>query len=293
MHRPLLILALLACVATLPAHAANIVIPPGDDLLQTLPGSSLSLTGTWEIPPDFFGPGSDPFSGIVQIIGGPQKADSLCGSSDSGGSDTVIRRIDPINLADPPAQITIDIEIVAMELVSAAPITVTFGGNRSSRPGMVAAAQQWDIRIEPIPIPAPDPNPNRFPLLLDRDAPFGGFFDFQPEESMVVHVKFDRVGPPMETKTFTPPPDPYGGQGRWGIPAEIPPAPPSGSAQTTPLDCPSCKTDQFYLGYDGVTIQSFTLSSPHLTMIVQIPCTPQVVPIESTTWGRIKAQYRE
>jgi len=87
------------------------------------------------IPADFFGPGSDPFTGTVCLEGVP-----LGGSF--GAADTLIQRsADPFERCAVPgaAQQTVDIEIVQLSLVGVAPITVTFNGGQNP--------EQWTVAV--------------------------------------------------------------------------------------------------------------------------------------------------
>ena len=77
------------------------------------------------LPPDFFGPGSDPFEGTVHLRSGSLPF-----------PDTVIRRDTQIPPAGPG---TIPIEIVALNLVSVQPIIVTYPD---------ASPQQWDVHLD-------------------------------------------------------------------------------------------------------------------------------------------------
>ncbi|MBK8913180.1 MAG: hypothetical protein IPM64_01030 [Phycisphaerales bacterium] len=88
------------------------------------------------LPPNFFGPGSDPFIGTIFSTGQPLDPGGL------GATDTIVRRpFDPLQPFDPPgAAGTVPIEIVALQLVSIQPITVTHNGGMTS--------SQWDVRID-------------------------------------------------------------------------------------------------------------------------------------------------
>ncbi len=87
------------------------------------------------IPADFFGPGSDPFVGLVPFEGNPLDPGI------TGDASVEIRRLgDPVLPADPPGAMgTIPIEIVALELRSIEPITVTFNGGQNP--------ELWDLDI--------------------------------------------------------------------------------------------------------------------------------------------------
>ena len=103
--------------------------------------------------PDFFGPGSLPFEGTVYLSGVP---------SGPGGADTIIER-GPVNGGIE----TVPIELVAMELRSAAPIEVSFG----------TASSFFDVFVHLDPTPASSGQ-----MQLQQTSPSGGlimdsFFD--------------------------------------------------------------------------------------------------------------------
>ena len=87
------------------------------------------------IPADFFGPGSDPFVGLVPFEGNPLDPGI------TGNASVQMRRSgDPVLPADPPGAVgMIPIELISLELRSIAPITVTFNGGQNP--------EQWDIDI--------------------------------------------------------------------------------------------------------------------------------------------------
>jgi|GEM_PF-1382999 len=94
----------------------------GDDL-YTSPCGTMGFGDNGDYPPipaDFFGPGSDPFDGIIALEGGPS------GGSQSPDTDVLVRRMTEVAPAPPPSTSTVDIEIVALSLKSTAPITVTW-----------------------------------------------------------------------------------------------------------------------------------------------------------------------
>ncbi|QOJ15868.1 MAG: hypothetical protein HRU75_15000 [Planctomycetia bacterium] len=100
------------------------------------------------LPPNFFGPGSDPFIGIVLTEGVPLDPGGL------GSTDTIVRRpFDPVVPPDPiGAAGSVPIEIVALHLQSTQPVTVThFGGSFSS---------QWDVEIRLSVVPQAIGNAN-------------------------------------------------------------------------------------------------------------------------------------
>lgn len=87
-----------------------------------------------QIPADFFEPGSDPFTGTVQLRGEPLSDPA---PFDLAPTDTVIERIAP-PLPPGPFGDTVPIEIVALNLVSVEPITVTVRG---------CCPDLWNVRV--------------------------------------------------------------------------------------------------------------------------------------------------
>ncbi len=121
-----------AATAQLPDPLETWITPPGTGTFVQFGGPSVP-----PIPADFFGPGSDPFQGQVDFIGVEIDPPNL------GSTSTLIQRsADPFLPADLPAgpPVTIDIEIVALSLRSASPITVTFNGGQNPEP--------WDLEVE-------------------------------------------------------------------------------------------------------------------------------------------------
>lgn len=97
------------------------------------------------IPAGFFDPGSDPFTGTICFSGAPigtVTPTGFPGPIDFGSADTIVRRDDdpfPPEALPSPAQSTVAIRIERLNLVSTAPITVTYGGG---------SPEQWDVRVE-------------------------------------------------------------------------------------------------------------------------------------------------
>jgi hypothetical protein len=146
------------------------------------------------IPADFFGPGSDPFIDNVVLRGEPLTTtppDVL------GPTDTIIKRSRAANLPQCPSQDhNIDIEIVALSLVSVQPVTVTYNGGQNP--------EAWDVKVC---------------LSESREQPVGGMnFDRVCEEGgtffayvpVVPRIIFTRVSDAMEV---------YVDYGDWGLPA--------------------------------------------------------------------------
>jgi len=127
--------AALICAATIAQNSfAQTVVSQGEDYWRTIsiPGAETNYSfSDVPLPADFFGPGSDPFTGTVQLEGLPLPG--------LGQYDTIVRRnadTAPLNITDSD---TVPIEIVALSLQSIDPITVTFNG------GMNPA--EYDVRV--------------------------------------------------------------------------------------------------------------------------------------------------
>ena len=267
-------------LSALPAATATIVIPEGVDLF-VVESATANFAGPYAIPADFFGPGSDPFTGVVAMQGVPADPDPNC-QAPPDPAEVIIKRNAPINLPDPPASQSIPIEIVQLKLVSVTPITVTFNGGMDP--------ELWKIEIVPIPIPpVPPPVPPIREIIIVRDKDKGGDFTTTYEYDLILRItrEIAPFDPPIE---HTPPPDQFGGQGPWGIPA-LPEMPPNVTA-TGQLSCPACKTDNFYMGYDGTGPVPFALTGQFLTVNLMLACSGPV-PVEAKTWGAIKDMYKE
>lgn len=102
--------------------------PPG--------GSTFSNFNVSPLPSGFFGPGSDPFTGIVPLVGSPLATNP---PGIISPTNTIVRRTASATLNGAGASQTIPIEIVALSLVSVNPITVTYNGGQNP--------ELWDVRV--------------------------------------------------------------------------------------------------------------------------------------------------
>jgi hypothetical protein len=101
---------------------------------------NFGVVGSPAIPADFFGPGSEPFTGEVCFSGTPS------GHPSFPDADTIIRRIGPFeDFCDIDAAPTFDIEIVALSLVSVDPISVVVDGT----------PEDWDVAVGLSSVAAP------------------------------------------------------------------------------------------------------------------------------------------
>jgi len=108
----------------------------GTNLFTTVDGSWYDWQGLGGIPADFFGPGSDPFTGSVALVGQPFDETGPLSTT-----DTIIQRHEEAVLPDcvsaPVDEIAI--EIVALSLRSIDPVTVTYNGGQNP--------EQWDLHV--------------------------------------------------------------------------------------------------------------------------------------------------
>ncbi|MBI1826868.1 MAG: hypothetical protein HY287_15340 [Planctomycetes bacterium] len=107
--------------------------PPGLDYFQTVPCNGQQSISTefvsTPIPAGFFGPGSLPFNGGILLVGSP---------IGPGDTDTIIRRNGSLSFGSVPSTDSVPIEIVALSLQSAAPITVSYNNGNPNEAWNVA-----------------------------------------------------------------------------------------------------------------------------------------------------------
>ena len=178
--------------------SAQCTIAPGSDLFDTpappggVPGPTYDDLSNDPIPDGFFGPGSDPFDGIIYLEGNPFPVPGPYGWE---SADTIVERLTPATLSDPyTSQDTVDTQMIALDLVSTAPITVTFDG------GLDWA--QYDVRVC---LSSTTPQPQGTMTIYHR-CPQGGFFDsYTP---VIPRLTFTKVAgdPGVSTATLDPAP---------------------------------------------------------------------------------------
>lgn len=116
--------AMVSCLPT-------ICITSGTDCWVTPCGPTTYGFGQTPLPPDFFGPGSDPFTGQV-MLGGPGQGPL--------GTDTSVRRLDDLCFQEPlPATDRVPIELLQLNLVSCQPITVTYNSGQNP--------EAWNVSV--------------------------------------------------------------------------------------------------------------------------------------------------
>ena len=117
-----------------PTTPPPVVLNPGTDAFTTPPGgTSEEDFGCLPIPAGFFDPGSEPFDGVVVYRGEP-----IGPAGPLFPADTLVQRLQPGTLSGPGATTQVPVEIVALSLVSAAPITVTYTGG---------GFDQWNVSV--------------------------------------------------------------------------------------------------------------------------------------------------
>ena len=118
------------------------------------------------IDPNFFGPGSQSFDGVIELIGDPIKPAS-------GTTDTIVRRPDRAEFpgtGSPETAPTIPTEVVRLNLKSVAPISVGYPDPNGADPSFYPG-QKWDVRVVLSDYP-------KLPGTIDitKDDPNGGTF---------------------------------------------------------------------------------------------------------------------
>ncbi len=136
-------------------------IPAGIDLWTSFPGglTALDLTTT-PIPADFFDPGSDPFTGALELRGEP--LDTLP-SGALGLADTVVERLDDVFLPGSPSDDTTAIRIAGLRLVGTTPAIIGYAGG---------ATEEWDVEIVLSDIAQPHGT-----MTIYRDCFSGGTYE--------------------------------------------------------------------------------------------------------------------
>lgn len=156
---------------------ANLLHPPVEaDALQTPEtGTSIDFASA-PIPADFFGPGSDPFDGIISFSGDPIDPETL-----GNTSVRVLRVTDPFEPSDPPSPYPtqVDIELVALSLQSVNPITVNVG----------TSPTHWDVHLD---LGGTQPTGE---MLVTKTHANGGVFDMSlPVQPVYTFTNVDNPG---------------------------------------------------------------------------------------------------
>ena len=175
------------------ALAQNVLA--GVDLWETRPGDATFVFGGGvECPPlpaDFFEPGSDPFDGQVTFQGQPLQTTP---AGILGSTDTIVKRLTDAELPSCPSSDTVDIEIVALNLVSTTPITVTYGGQDP---------ENWDVQM----CLSSAVSQGTGIMTISQDCNVGG--TFLAELPVTPKFIFTLVGEPSTQRTLD--------YGSWGV----------------------------------------------------------------------------
>ena len=168
MARVQVVIGVLAAVLVFMAGGSDVAradpdtVTAGHDLLETDSSDTHIDFSVDPMPADYFGPGSDPFNGTVYLEGDP--FDSFGGYNGLSPTDTIVERQEDAGDAGFPE--TIDIEIVALELKSVAPITITYNGGQDP--------EDWDVTVS---VPEGDANQETGSMTIRHEDADGGTFD--------------------------------------------------------------------------------------------------------------------
>ena len=155
----------------MPGVASAKSVQAGYDLFRTTGPTSSEHT----IPGALFGPGCDDFTGTIPFVGVPL---GTFQGGDVGDIDTVVRRLEDAVLPHPlPSSDTIPIELVALSLTSAAPITVA----------CPSGLDLWDVTVAPSSLHASVGS-----MTINQTSPQGG--TFTSDLCICPLLSFTRVG---------------------------------------------------------------------------------------------------
>ena len=218
------------CLLVVSSATAQVTVDPGQDCFTTgnaCDGSSAASFGTPSSPPiplDFFGPGSDPFEGTVALQG-----------AIPGEIDTRVDRLETLELPLSGACVTTATQLVELNLVGCAPITVTYNGGQDP--------EDWDVAVGLSLSKIPVPN-GTLGACLDTDLPgTGGHISFSLLNVLPRYV-FTKVADPGTQAVLD-----TGDEGYDPITIDTPPLPWQGYflAGDSAADSP-CDADNFYAG---------------------------------------------
>lgn len=166
---------MLLCISSLlvGGGASAAVVAAGDDVMSTPPGGASHDFSGDPIPADFFGPGSDPFFGIVPLQG-----------AGTGCFDTVVSRLNDASPLPIGGQATIPIEIVELNLVSSAPIQIT------------PQNDFWDVHVD---LSQFVPQPGGQMTIKHQNAD-GGTYD--STQDICPRMTFTQIAPPFDVRVL-------------------------------------------------------------------------------------------
>ena len=158
----------------------------GDDLFRTVPGMGSYYDVPFDaIPENYFGPGSEPFEGIIYLMGEPISPTPL------GPTDTIVERASDASFSGNPLGATVDVEIVELSLVSIEPITVDFDG------GLGTVDYNLSISLNPNVTFGGGPSTGQMTLYRNTLNDDGGNISSDSTDSffdVYVELFFDKIG---------------------------------------------------------------------------------------------------
>ncbi|MEE9554063.1 MAG: IPTL-CTERM sorting domain-containing protein [candidate division Zixibacteria bacterium] len=162
---------------------------PVYDLWETPAGNNTYVDlgcdpSTPPLPADFFGPGSDPFEGQVACVGEPLQTSP---PNILGPTDTIVKRARAADLPACDWSDAIEIEIVALNLVSVEPITVTYEGG--------TYPELWDLRVC-----LSDQQQLPGSMIIEQHCDQGGYF--LANFPVLAKLIFTRVDPPYDQLVY-------------------------------------------------------------------------------------------
>jgi hypothetical protein len=145
------------------------VIPVGSNFFETVPGLTATLLDfTREnITRGFFDPGSDAFLGVIRLKGNAIDPTTL------GTTDTIMHRPEEITVVLGARPVTADLDLLALELQSVNPITVTY--NLGQNP------EQWNVRVSRQANP-----PEGGRITIEQTVPDGGTYEAMVNTRLMV-----------------------------------------------------------------------------------------------------------
>ena len=264
-----LLVASVFLASAAPARADNVLA--GVDLYQVLPTSTQSFTGPYEIPADFFAPGSLPFTSAVFMESPPIGEIPSCSLLPAVPVTAIRRTADAVF----PGGETVPIELIQLSLVSVNPIMVIYDGG---------GIEQWKIDMTILPVPSGD-------MTIQHPAAAGGVFTAQ----FLVRPRFTftRTDGPAPIRLFEPD---VGAGEPWVIPST--PwvhAPPAGA-----IEVPGCTTNFFPGIVPDALAAANSVLPPFSPIGIEGPYTSldciwpsgSPTPARQTSWSRIKRLYR-
>jgi hypothetical protein len=193
----------------------QVINGPASDFMTTPAGNTVELhadpgSGGVPIPPGFFGPGSDPWIGVINLHGEPltNGAGVTPGNWLAAQADTIVQRLGPaaIPVTACPATAQVPIQIVALALTSWQPITVTFGG------GLNPTLYCVDVCLSSMTAPQPVGQ-----MVITKLSPLGGrFTSILPVVPRFIFTKGSIGGPGLPQIISDPGPTvQLNGNGTW------------------------------------------------------------------------------